>query len=83
MVILEARTLGMPIIMSDFATAPDSSYENGQLIIGTSADEILKGMNMFAEGKVPNEHKFDPDAYNQHILDQLYSILDSAEKKNG
>ena len=83
MVLLEARTLGLPIIMSDFATAADSSFENGQLIIGTSTEEILNGMNMFAEGKVPNEYKFDPDAYNQHIMDRLYELLDSTERKNG
>lgn len=83
MVLLEARTLGLPIIMSDFATAKDSSLEEGQLIIDTSVESILDGMRSFYRGEVPSMYQFDPDEYNREQLNRLYNILDNAEIHHG
>ena len=76
MVLLEARTLGIPVIMSNFATVRDSSFENGQLIIGMEEDEIYEGLKHFVNGSVPNEYKFDPVAYNEKCLKEFESCLD-------
>lgn len=75
MVLLEARTVGMPIIVSDFSTVSDSLRENGQLLIQTDKDSIYEGMKAFLEGKVPNEFQFDPESYNKECMQEFEKIL--------
>jgi len=80
MVILEARTLYLPIIVSDFESVTDSSYENGQLIIGTSEEDIYEGMKAFMEGRVPNEYHLDIQDYNKKALEEFEACLENARK---
>lgn len=75
MVLLEARTLGLPVIMSNFATVRDSSFENGQLIIGMEEDDIYEGLKHFVDGSVPNEYKFNPVDYNKKCLEEFEACL--------
>ena len=76
MVLLEARTLGLSIIESDFDTVKDSSFPGGQLIIGKTEDDIYEGLKCFVEGKVPNDYKFDQNTYNQEIADKFDRIIE-------
>lgn len=41
MVLLEARIVGLPIIVSDFSSVKDSLMENGQYLINSSEESIL------------------------------------------
>ena len=75
MVILEARVLGLPIIVSNFDTVKDSMYENGQLVIGTEADDIYKALVAFKEGRVPNEFSFDAEQYNREAMEEFEKVL--------
>ena len=75
MVILEARTLGLPIIMSNFSSAKGSMIPNGQYIIGTSESEILKGLEAFAQGEVPSEYEFDADRYNEEAYNEFLAAI--------
>ena len=72
MTVYEARVLHKPIIMSDFESASECETENGQLVIGKTAEEIYHGMVKFKEGKVPAGYTFDPRAYNRQKLDEFY-----------
>ena len=72
--ILEARLLGLPIIMSDFSSAASSIIEGGQLITGTGADEIYQALCRFIAGEVPLL-KFDYQKYNETTIHQLEDIL--------
>ncbi len=74
-VILEARTLGLPIIVSDFDTVADSVYKNGQLVIKTDAESIYEALVKFKNGEVPNEFKFDPDAYNKEAMAEFEEAI--------
>lgn len=75
MVLLEARVLEIPMVISNFYTAKDSFIENGQYVIKTSVDGIYKGMNAFIEGKVPNYH-FEPLEYNQEVYKEFERLFE-------
>jgi CDP-glycerol glycerophosphotransferase (TagB/SpsB family)/glycosyltransferase involved in cell wall biosynthesis len=79
MVVLEARTLGLPIIVSEFSTVADSLRENGQLLIQTDEESIYQGMKAFLDGKVPNEFRFHPEEYNQGCLNEFNQLLGRLE----
>lgn len=64
MAIHEARVLHMPVIMSGFSSARDSLLEDGQLVIGTTQEEIYNGMKAYIDGKVPHGYTFDIGTYN-------------------
>lgn len=75
MVLLEARTLKMPIIVSDFSTVKDSLLDNGQLLIKTGVDDIYEGLKAFVAGEVPSDYKFDPIEYNSNCMKEFEQLL--------
>lgn len=75
MVLLEARMLGLPIIVTNFASVADSLYDNGQLVIGMEEDDIYNGLKAFIDGKVPNNYEFDPQKYNQEAMAEFEACL--------
>lgn len=72
--LLEARLLGLPIIMSDFSSAKSSLFENGQLLIGNSEEEIYKGLTTFINGQVPT-CDFNYKDYNKTTIEQFEEII--------
>lgn len=74
-VLLEARMLGMPIIMSNFSTAKSSQMPNGQLMIGKEKNDIYKGMKAFIQGEVPCDYHFDVDEYNKQCYSEFEALL--------
>ena len=75
MVLLEARVIGLPIIVSNFDTVKDSMYENGQLVIGTEIEDIYEAFVAFRDGRVPNEFLFDAEQYNREAMEEFESVL--------
>lgn len=75
MVLLEARMLDLPIIVTNFASVADSLYDNGQLVIGMEEDDIYNGLKAFIDGKVPNNYEFDPQKYNQEAMAEFEACL--------
>lgn len=74
LVIQEARTLHMSIIVSDFSTVKDVLIEDGQLLIGQEVDDLYEGMKAFVDGKVP-DYKFDCGAYNDEVYKEFERLL--------
>lgn len=72
--LLEARLLGLPIIMSDFSSAKSSLFENGQLLIKTAVEDIYDGMTAFMEGRVP-VCEFHYEDYNKITMKQFEEII--------
>ncbi len=72
--ILEARLLKLPIIMSDFSSAPSSMMENGQLVIGHTVSDIYNGLVSFLNGEVP-VCEFHYTNYNETAMKQLEAIV--------
>lgn len=75
MVILEARAMGLPIIVSDFSTVTDSLIEDGQLLIKPDIDSIYNGFIAFAKGKVPKV-EFDYNKYNREAYMEFERLFD-------
>ncbi len=75
MTVNEARVLKKPIIMSDFSSVNDCCVEDGQIVIGNKVDDIFKGMEMFASGKVPSDYVFEADKYNQEKVTEFYKAV--------
>ena len=50
-------------------------YENGQLLIGTSVEDIYDALVAFRDGRVPNEFRFDPNQYNREAMEQFENCI--------
>ena len=75
MVLLEARAIHMPIIVSDFSTVVDSILPEGQLLIQPTEEAILEGMGAFMRGKVPADYAFDVQAYNREAYQEFLQAV--------
>ena len=73
-VLLEARALHLPIIMSDFDSAPSSLKPNGQLVCKKDADSIYEALEEFNKGNVPTA-EFDANQYNVNAMRQFYEAI--------
>lgn len=78
-VLLEARTVGMPIIVSDFSTVKDSLIPNGQMLIGHSEEDIYDSLVAFCEGNVPVT-KFDSEQYNREAYDEFEALFQEVKE---
>ncbi|MDD3746249.1 MAG: glycosyltransferase [Anaerostipes sp.] len=74
-VLLEARTLQMPLIIANFSSVKDSLMDHGQLLIDTDCESIYKGMKEYMEGNVP-EYTFSPEEYNCKAYHEFERLLD-------
>lgn len=67
MVILEARTLGLPIVTTRFASVSSAVGTAEGLIVEQSVEALAQGLATAAKGEVPQE-AFDPVAYNEAVI---------------
>jgi CDP-glycerol glycerophosphotransferase (TagB/SpsB family) len=74
MVLLEARIVGLPIIVSDFSSVTDSLMENGQYLIKADKDSIIDGLRAYREGRVP-KCDFDPKQYNKEAVEEFENAI--------
>ena len=76
MVILEALTLGKPVIVTDIAgshSALQGGY--GHIVEGSiSAESFAAAMKAFCEGKLAFK-AFDADRYNARVVADFHAIL--------
>lgn len=76
LVILEARLLHMPIILSRYDTASSVCVEKGQYMIGMEQEDILQGLTAFIQGEVPCDYQFNLEEYNKKAIREFYQILE-------
>lgn len=74
MVILEALTLGLPVVVTNFASARDAMPPDVGLVVEPSVDGVEQGLRAFLQGSVPNG-SFDPAAYNATTMKQFYRAI--------
>ena len=79
MVILEARVMKKPIIMTEFSSADGSMLPNGQYIVEKTADGICKGLIAFANGEVPCDYCFDGQEYNEEAYNEFLCAIGERE----
>lgn len=76
LVVLEARALSMPIILSNYEVVDSVTMENGQLIIGKGKEDIYNGMKEFIKGNVPCDYVFDIEEYNKKCLAEFERLFE-------
>ena len=77
--LLEARVLGLPIVVSDLPKMKGIFIKDGQFNIGGFTKEhILQGLYAFIESKVPVIN-FDANMYNTESYDEFESVISDTE----
>jgi CDP-glycerol glycerophosphotransferase (TagB/SpsB family)/glycosyltransferase involved in cell wall biosynthesis len=74
MVILEARTLGLPVITTNFSSVSDSVPEGAGLVVPQTVKGVAAGLQAFLDGKVPSL-RLDPVAYNAEAMAQFEAAI--------
>ncbi len=75
--VLEARTVGLPIVVSNYPAVESVLAEDGQYIIeGTDTDAVYWGMRAFLEGKVPCDYEFNIKDYNHKAYREFLNLLE-------
>ena len=74
MVLLEALTLGLPVVTVDFGSARDALPDGVGLVVPSSDADLASGMRAYLDGAVP-VGTFDPEEYNARALEQFYRAI--------
>lgn len=75
--VLEARTVGLPIVVSNYPAVESVLAADGQYIVeGTDADAVYQGMRAYLEGKVPCDYHFNIKDYNDKAYREFLNLLD-------
>ena len=74
MVILEARTLGLPVVATAFDSVADSVPEDAGIVVPRSVDGVVEGMQRFLKGEVPGE-RLDHRDYNRQAMEQFWAAI--------
>lgn len=75
LVVLEARVLGLPIIVSNHPGFEAVCVENGQYVTGMDSKSIFEGMLAFIKGEVPKV-SWDYEAYNRQVVREFEALLE-------
>jgi CDP-glycerol glycerophosphotransferase len=74
MVILEARTLGLPVVTTAFASVGDSVPEDAGLVVPQTVKGVANGMRRYLAGKVP-AHALDGEEYNRQAVEEFVAAI--------
>ncbi len=77
MVILEARTLGLPVVTTAFSSVGDSVPQDAGLVVPQTVKGVADGMLRFLAGEVP-AHELDTDEYNRNAIEQFNRAIASS-----
>jgi glycosyltransferase involved in cell wall biosynthesis len=80
MVILEARTLGLPVITTAFASVGDSVPEGAGMVVPQTVEGVADGMRAFLEGRIPSL-PLDPMEYNAEAMRQFDAAIHGATRR--
>ncbi|WP_295603784.1 glycosyltransferase, partial [uncultured Methanobrevibacter sp.] len=74
MVLMEADTLGIPIISTDIESTRAMGDYAG-VLVENSEEGILKGMHDFASGEIQSKHS-DFEKYNERAVEEFRELID-------
>lgn len=80
MVFLEALTLGLPIVTTNFDSVEGSLPKGSGLVVPTSVEGLADGMRAALAGEVPNA-PFDPADYNAQAMREFYRAIGVPEER--
>ncbi len=74
--VLEARMVGLPIVVSNYPAVTSVLLEDKQYIMnGTDTEAVYEGMRAYLDGKVPGDYQFDAQQYNQKAYQEFLDLL--------
>lgn len=74
--VLEARMVGLPIVVSNYPAVTSVLLEDKQYIMnGTDTEAVYEGMRAYLDGKVPGDYQFDIQQYNQKAYQEFLDLL--------
>jgi len=76
MVILEARTLGLPVITTAFSSVGDSVTEDAGIVVPQTVEGVAAGLERFLKGEVPAQ-ELDTEEYNRRAMEQFDRVIAS------
>ena len=74
MVVLEARVLGMKIILSNFKTVTDVLEKKGQILVNTDEESIYQGL-LESQKEEFQAQAFDGEKYNHQVYQEFLRIF--------
>jgi len=74
MVILEARTLGLPVVTTAFASVGDSVPEDAGIVVPQTVKGVANGLRRFLDGEVP-AHALDGEDYNRRAVEEFVAAI--------
>ena len=74
MVILEALTLGLPVIATEFSSVRGALDPADGIVVPRSVDGVESGLRRFLAGDIPPP-AFDPESYNANAMQQFYTAV--------
>ena len=75
LVVIEARALKMPIILSKFGAYMSVYLEGGQKLIGHEPKDILEGLRAWHDGKISTDYEFDLEEYNRKAYREFEALI--------
>ncbi|GAA4362652.1 glycosyltransferase [Paeniglutamicibacter cryotolerans] len=76
MVILEALTLGLPVVTTAFGSVRAALPEGEGLVVEQTVSALANGMRSFLNGEVTSNH-FDASEYNRAVMNEFYAAIGS------
>lgn len=81
LVVLEARCVGLPIIVSNYGAVESVLLDDQQFILkGMDADSIYEGMKAYLNGEVPRGYTFDIAEYNRKAMREFEKLFEEKEE---
>jgi glycosyltransferase involved in cell wall biosynthesis len=74
MVVLEARTLDLPVISTRFPSVAGSVPDGAGVVVEQTDDALVEGMEKFLANQVPSK-RLDWEAYNADAMQQFYRAI--------
>jgi CDP-glycerol glycerophosphotransferase len=81
MVLLEAMTLGLTIVSTDFASVRGALPEGSGRIVPMSAKGLATGMRAYLRGEIPAP-ALDYAAYNRNAVEQFYEAIGAVDQRS-
>ena len=75
LVVLEARILGLPILVSNFSVVEDVCVPDGQLVVGMEEDDLYEGLCAYFRGEVPRDYQFDVENITERHMPGLKHLF--------
>jgi len=79
MVILEARTLGLPVVTTAFSSVDDSVPEDAGIVVPQTVNGVADGLRRFLEGKVP-ARALDGEDYNRRAVEEFVAAIGADDR---